>query len=701
MLIQQSSPEGHVERIMLWRENLEILSDDKFFNLIHIYLGEVKTPYNKQRLIEQLSTFFHKEENRQNLFTLLDNFDREIITAISLIPAATQDKILTFFSGEYTQAALCTRLLNLHDRLIIYTDYQTSPQKPHIMLNPVIEDLLLPCTNISFLLPAAGYTPTYSPDSPLSPQLIASFVSFLKEKPELCKADGSIKKNCAERLESIFPNQFPLLQQLLNSFINLSLIKQNDKYLIIDDARFKSFAELSPQKQYAYLCVGATGRLSQKTLSSQAQILLNCIFSIPKTGFTRHILLRAAYLLRTIPAADTAGKPAQNRLNRILTTTQNNPFMDENEDYSQPLFDRIIDAAALFGILAVSRTSGTDTYTPGPAFADCSSDVNSSKKVISIDAGFTITIMPGLQLSELLPLIPFLSVIQYNTAVEYEITRQSVIRSFDEGYDAEMIFSLLERYSCYELPQNLRVTVSDWQNSYQSAILYKGYILKVDEQNSKLLEKNPNSARYIQKKIAPGIYFLSIKDDSEAASFSAESGFDFIGSIKTTEKKPSETFFPLLHECRNCFQQNNATPAVSESTNDADILITELHTVLNNLNLPQLQREALSQRIDRHLILSVPQLSVSSIHSENLEADGMDYSGKLRLLENATAAGDMIEITLQDKNNASHMVTYTGIPSEIIKKDNTIILALQLNKKQELQFFPISNLNHIKWFKQL
>ena len=48
-----------------WKEAFSSLPDKQFFNTVRLYLGEVKTPYNKQRLTEQLAGFIRKEENRE------------------------------------------------------------------------------------------------------------------------------------------------------------------------------------------------------------------------------------------------------------------------------------------------------------------------------------------------------------------------------------------------------------------------------------------------------------------------------------------------------------------------------------------------------------------------------------------------------------------------------------------------------------
>ena len=47
--------------ISRWQEAIASLPDKQFFNTMRLYLGEIKTPYNKQRLTEQLASFIRRE----------------------------------------------------------------------------------------------------------------------------------------------------------------------------------------------------------------------------------------------------------------------------------------------------------------------------------------------------------------------------------------------------------------------------------------------------------------------------------------------------------------------------------------------------------------------------------------------------------------------------------------------------------------
>ena len=61
-----------VQRIIDWRESFITLPDNHFFELIRMYLGEIHSPFNKQKLIEQLGAFLRKEETSNDFAPLVD-----------------------------------------------------------------------------------------------------------------------------------------------------------------------------------------------------------------------------------------------------------------------------------------------------------------------------------------------------------------------------------------------------------------------------------------------------------------------------------------------------------------------------------------------------------------------------------------------------------------------------------------------------
>ena len=81
-----------------------------------MYLGEIHSPFNKQKLVEELGAFLRKEENRQTIVNLLSESDILILAAVYYIPNATSEKLAAFFDSTIKFARLYERLLNLEER---------------------------------------------------------------------------------------------------------------------------------------------------------------------------------------------------------------------------------------------------------------------------------------------------------------------------------------------------------------------------------------------------------------------------------------------------------------------------------------------------------------------------------------------------------------------------------------------------------
>jgi hypothetical protein len=130
------------EDVIAWREALTRLADQHFFDLIRMYIGAVRTPFNKQRLIEELSAFLRKPENRAAILDGLDELDIRILSAIVELPQATQQKIVSLFAPSRSFPEIYERVLNLEERLLIYRRGDTSTRE--YAINPLLSDYLAP-----------------------------------------------------------------------------------------------------------------------------------------------------------------------------------------------------------------------------------------------------------------------------------------------------------------------------------------------------------------------------------------------------------------------------------------------------------------------------------------------------------------------------------------------------------------------------
>lgn len=727
------------ERIVRFRESLTLLPDERFFEIIRTYLGQIQSPYNKTNLIEKLSAVFRKEQNQRRIVSFLSDFDIKMLSVVSIVSDANQEKITDFFSKDYTLSEIYAELLSLSERLLIYSYINPETQKKVIGINPLLENALSPYLGLNELLPeSVCAVRNIESDFSLSPQFVASYVSFIISNPEMCKNDLSIRKKESERLESIFPERKEVLSLLLNAFLNLGIAKFSEKSLLVDENRLKKFAELSEISQYVYLSAASAVHLGREGLRIQCELLLDVAATIPEKGFTLSSLMNTAFLLSN--RNETLGSERKrSSFSKILEARRTIDFNFDTNDYSAvknpgsysgKIIEKIINNAILLGLFSVygKTESGENIYVRSEVFENNENSFKGDKKgLLNINAGTVITIMPGLSLSELIPFTIFLEVQKNSVVSEFEISRKSVSRAFDKNISPDEIISLLEKYSAYEIPQNLKMNIEEWHKSYTSAMLFKGYILKVDEKTSRIIEKNPNVVPYIQQKLSDGIYLLNIPLDGNIDLFIETSGLEFMGNVKKPERKAESMDFPRLQKGRSIIsdsvsvfgdvcdvgevdcevggefeihkEKEEKLEKLKELSEEGNKTKSEFQKILRSLGFSKQQEDVLSARIEKGVILSEEQLKAETVRLEILEADGMNYAGKVRLVENAISAGDSLEIFMPADRSGSVMKTFVGKPILISKNSGDCLLKFQTEPDGDIKLFSVSMANRIRLIK--
>ncbi|MBR2107689.1 MAG: helicase-associated domain-containing protein [Treponema sp.] len=685
-----------------WADAFEAMPEEQFFKLIRLYLGEVQTPYNRQRLISQLASFIKNAENTQSILSYLDKKDITFLTAIYLIPNVSQQTLLDFFSGIGISDFYAT-LSNLSERLIIYSTKDKYSDNVCYHINPILFEPLKPYLSIESIFPEHKIENHFVEDSfCLSQNFLAAFISYIRINKIGCKNDGTIKKNDFTKLEEIFLEQICYLQLLVNAFLNLSLLKDDGKSFILNNSRIEEFAKLSQFEQYSLLCVASYCHFSREGLRKYAQLLMNVLNSIPEEGFSAKEVLRLLVLAST-QKENKSSFGTKSRFSQILEQTkikEQSENSNQESNVSANLFEVMIESAISFGLLTFSGTTenGTKIYKKNklPELIPITDNI---PKVLNIDSSFTVTLMPGLSLDSLLPLLSFISIKKSGIVTEFEITRQSISVGFDEGWNPNSIFSELEKFINYDLPQNLKINVLEWYKSYNSARLFSGYVLKVTDSNIAIAENNPKIKKYIKEKLAEGIYLLDISIDSDIKTFIKDSGLDFLGKIQQAEPSLENLSFPKLFENPSVLisleetlkSSNKKTLNVKESHQK----ITKLEELVKQKEISQQQKESLLYKISNRLILSENQLNSTSIRTEILEADGMDFAGKNHLIEVAIKEDDMMELTFPS-GNSSGFFTIVGKPLKIVKKVGESIVEFQCEPSKEIENFLISKITHLK-----
>jgi len=286
-----------------------------------------------------------------------------------------------------------------------------------------------------------------------------------------------------------------------------------------------------------------------------------------------------------------------------------------------------------------------------------------------------------------------------------ELTRQSAVRGFDQGMDTAAMMSLLNRLSGNRLDENLGWTLTEWEKRYAGVILNQGIILTLAEDRRYLVEAEP-VASLIQQTLAPGVYLLTSGEKSEAAGALRRAGVDIVAQPPAREKtKASITRTSRSGSYRNSFHHLDSTvgqthPSARERSNDsadsgnmgktllagerssfsygkeeASSLREKFHAVLGKMQLTKNEKNELSARIERRLVLSEAQLGGTSIRFEKLEARFLDYPGKSVIAKQAIEAGSMVEVSWPGSGGVTNQVL--GIAQALEKKEEDSILVIK------------------------
>ena len=703
----------HAKRVMLWRESFLFLEENHFFEIMKMYLGEIKTPYNKQKLIANLEGFLHKKENLVAIKSFLSDDELEIISAVVFIPDVTEEKLSSFFKNTFTYSFLYEKLLNLEERLILFkTKNENSSQGNSFVIkfNPLLEDTFFDLININRLLTQIEFTKTEKPAARITPELISCFISYILENPNIAKQDGTLKKHSLQNIPVVFGDEVKKIEILYKAFLNLGILKETGHGAEVDWSKFSDFLNLSFAEQTVYIVVSSCSHLSRESLRLHSQIFVDTVKNLSDRVFTLDLFLRTGFLVSA--ASFDSSSESSFKTSRFAKIIQEGRLRlsEHNSDAvtvsTSGALERMFEAAVSLGIIYISGTTkdgskdSETVYSVSDFLAapeQCSENLSG---MLRIDSSLVVSLMPGFALRDIVPLSKFMSLKKYDKVSEFLISRQSIMRGFDIGLSAKEIIQILTERTLYEIPEMLKVQIEEWNSSYSSASFYKGFVLKVDGKAALAAQHNSVLSPHIHTVIAPGIFLLDVNDDAEAVSLIKKSGLDFIGKIKSVkEENQTAGFFNLkLNGKKNFGCSGFETPSEIIPKKDSAEIEKELFLKLEQMELDESQKENLELRIEHKVIVNPAQLNSSILRLEKSNANAMDYAGKIYVFEQALANEEKIE--LRFAKDGKKELSVFGKPVGIRKQSDDVFVQLLLVPENVVKEFSLGKAQFIKRIKK-
>jgi hypothetical protein len=687
------------------------LPDSAFFELMRSVLGSIKTPFNKQTMLEDLSSFISRPEILKNIEDLINDEDRRIVAAIALLGEPAPGEMESFFTGEYSYAELQGILLNLEERLIIYRFREEGLSR--IALNPKLENILAPIAeNRGILFPVLSEAADAAKPSPMNPRLLAALFAFFQRGDSFFKTEAGnepgtsfkavFKKKFLDEGNRIFPGlahstsgDTSALETIAGGLVVLGLFIRGGETLKADGQRIAAFKDLDDPGRFEYLAAGIALYLHVQHLPEGSYI-------------SRSLIKNLVSLIHSLMDSldSTAGLPEATiyKLIEILRREESGIGPLNAEGFGSwgvmgelPSSQAILEGLELSGLLVRWGTLSQalrSTAAGGPRTK------KTEQPLIAMDSPFSCILYEEIPFADALDLAGFSDVEETGTTVRFTLSRESVVRGFDRSVEAEFMWQLLERLSQGRAGESLKWNLEDWEKRYKEVSLYQGLVLSLSGDRAYLAETEP-LASMISSTLAPGIYLLSTGRDEAAAALRA-AGVDILARPQGKVREINSSPFPPVPKSRYA---SASIPGSGEKTakesiareKAAEEIKQGFRAMLEKMNFSKQEREELEARVERRMIVSPSQLSNANLRYEKLEARSLDYVGKTSVAKQAISSGSVLEVNWTSPSGQEKIL---GKPEALEKRGGEMILILRLRNQEELLRIPLGKISLLKRIKQ-
>ena len=592
------------EPISHWQRSLLTATDERFFRIIRVYLGDIKTPFNKHSLIKKLSALFRRPEISERVMSLIDRRDARVLSAVAILKEPTIGRLFRLFEGESEFLKLHYHVLNLEDRMLIYRD--DLEDEPRIRFNPILADSLrLRVIDPTLVFPLTDVTPYRAHLSWPTDARILALATYLAASPPILKGDGTFRKRAAAEISRTFhedANSAGSSLSGVSALTDLGVLGQTKEGFKISLKPWREFCSLDASSRRSF--IAAASATAGSSIDVAAQAIHSLMKSMPDdASFDDETLLR---LVRASGAFD-------NQHARNI-------------------------ASALTDLGMIARADS------GEAVKAIGIEAAESETALMQPTGeLTIPLAASLRRCWFIPLVADLR--SFDTHSSYEVTRSACNRAFEAGLSSVDISSLLAELTGRPIPSNTRTSLDLWEQEHRSIRVHSGVVVLVDEDRRHFFEYDEQIRELISETAAPGIYLFRSQDMVELRKRLVAAGVDHVPLPDDGGLQGASTSLHALEVFDAPDLGRNGGPA-KKAKFDRIGYEKEMQLHAESLGLSTEQRAALEDRIGRRLIVTPDQIATLTPGLESVEAKGFDYLGKVRLIQTAISSGnDLLEIS--------------------------------------------------------
>jgi hypothetical protein len=662
-----------------WKTAIITLPDTHFFDLMRSTLGNIQSPFNKQRLLDDLTAFLSNKNIQKTIAAYIDEDDHRIIAAIASLNEPDIRELSAFFSGEYSYAKIASLVINLEERLIVYGIGESG----RLSLNPLLKKILLPfAADTKILFPCVRDSDSPRPASVFDDLYLASFITLIAPEKHIVRADGVPRKNLLRKIQKTFPVKGDGAEVFAAALRCIGILTEDT--LNYYGQKLRDFTRLSEQERFAYCAAGF-----YISLTEDSERLL-----LPQKNHIRHIASIAVSLLDSL---DGDNVYPEQTLRRLLDIRQNEQAGGRESgsaaEVNKPLVSTtLLDAMEKTGLL-VKVSDGYRKRKERNSAGDSVSASEVRVPVIVFNSLFSFVLLPEITFQDIISLAPFCEVDDARGPVQFKLTQASAVHGFNNGIPGKTMFEILKKLSAVRIDAGLETMLDEWEKKHSEIVIMEGISIVLSEGRRYITETEP-LASHIVLNPSPGVYLLDFTEKEEAAAALKKAGVEMVSDPRSGAKPASllqrrvtPFFAPIPHQTAPLNAQTGIQPSPVNSTHtdeghpSAEEYKHRFRAILDGLKPSKLELEELAARIDRRLVISPAQLKGAFIRYERREVHGLDYAGKLSMVKQALLSNEMLEIIIQDSDGSEKYIR--GIPFTLVKTGGETVLSVKLLEDDE------------------
>lgn len=673
----------------LFHERLLRLPENILLDLARNYLGDIQTPFNKHDILARLETWLRTPAVHQRVRDFLSLRERRILTVLLVLDCATEDTLYGFLGADYSRLDFHLKLLNLEDRLLVFRD-PDMPSPQGFRLVPHFLPTLAPLLDRKLLLPSTPAPALARPRTGVD-HLVGVALACLDGMHLPVNRKGEFRKReraeLGRRLEPLAREQNldeagldRLIHSLVRGLHHLGLVVVQDNHLWIHHERLASFAALTAPRRRELFCAAAL-------YPEPEQLKRHPEDDNPEYFSLRRIhefALRQEAFLALFNPREIYEAPALDTL-AALAGCQDLPFPPR--DWAEGLagLERLSQAPSGWQL-----TSWPDEAVPPPATAQA-----------RVEGSFTVTILGEPDLPVLLPLVQSAELETFGPSSRWLLQKERFQRWLGHGGCLADFKDTLARLGSPELPQNVLFTLEAWAEDQGNIDFVDGVLVTVRGRRQAILEHLPGIAPWILARPAPGMLLLDRSGQESWVKALKEA--DFATSAWETRHRQQALMLPDFLSLEPGPRLPHPTQVWPDSLSPGETgtgsqspalpggpvrpqIIQDQLRLAENLDTSDEIKAELRQRIQDGLLILPEQISPQAVRVDRLEAGGLDYQAKRRIIDQVIKSGrDFLEISLLgDEDYASPRVV---LPIQV-KASGTeqLLLAQTVPEGRELSF---------------